>query len=291
MDYTVSFKTAPRRIWNEPPNMVNPPASGSRQRRLLIRPGAIGDFIVSLPALEALRSDWTEVWCAGQNVPLARFADQAISIAAAGLDRLGFLPADDVIDRLRSFDYIISWYGSNSPAFQALTRDTLRLNITFLPALPNDGEHAAEFYRKQAIGLGTGQVARSPLLPCPKIPRTFAAIHPFASGTGKQVPRNVFERAAESLARTMPVHWLRGPEDELRDAIHIPDLYDLGCWLAGARVFVGNDSGIAHLAAAVRTPVMALFPVTNPRQWAPRGPVVAANRWRRSNIATALAAG
>jgi ADP-heptose:LPS heptosyltransferase len=40
-------------------------------RRLLIRPGAIGDFIVSLPAMEALRGDYTEVWCAEQNVPLA----------------------------------------------------------------------------------------------------------------------------------------------------------------------------------------------------------------------------
>ena len=50
------------------------------------------------------------------------------------------------------------------------------------------------------------------------------------------------------------------------------------------------DRVIAHLAAAVRTPVMALFPLTNPRVWVPRGPAVAANRWRRLNIATALAA-
>ena len=49
------------------------------------------------------------------------------------------------------------------------------------------------------------------------------------------------------------------------------DLYELACRLAGARVFIGNDSGIAHLAAAVGTPVVALFGPTDPRVWAPRG--------------------
>ena len=53
--------------------------------------------------------------------------------------------------------------------------------------------------------------------------------------------------------------------------IRLADLYDLACRLAGARVFIGNDSGIAHLTAAVDTPVVALFGPTDPRVWAPRG--------------------
>ena len=57
-------------------------------RRLLIRPGAIGDCIVSLPALEYLRADYTEVWAASANLPLIRFADRARSIASTGLDLL-----------------------------------------------------------------------------------------------------------------------------------------------------------------------------------------------------------
>jgi ADP-heptose:LPS heptosyltransferase len=49
------------------------------------------------------------------------------------------------------------------------------------------------------------------------------------------------------------------------------DLYQLACWLASAKLYVGNDSGITHLAAAVGTPVVALFGPTDPGIWAPRG--------------------
>jgi len=44
--------------------------------------------------------------------------------------------------------------------------------------------------------------------------------------------------------------------------------------LAGARAFVGNDSGPAHLAAAVGAPTLALFGPTRPEHFAPVGPWV-----------------
>ena len=258
-------------------------------RRLLIRPGAIGDFVVSLPALEALRGDWTEVWCGGQNASLCRFAQSAYGLAAVGLDRLGLLPADDVVQRLRSFDSIVSWYGANNTSFQEYTRDYLKLNITFLPALPGEKIHAVEFYRQQALGMGAVGVQRTPRIACPAVPRTFAAIHPFASGARKRAPLELFEAAARRLENSMPVRWLRGPEDILSGAVYVPDLYELATWLGGARVYVGNDSGIAHLAAAAGTPVVALFPGGSARTWTPRGPAVTAIQPRRWNGATAPA--
>jgi ADP-heptose:LPS heptosyltransferase len=39
-------------------------------------------------------------------------------------------------------------------------------------------------------------------------------------------------------------------------------------------VYIGNDSGISHLAAAAGAPVVALFGPTDPAVWAPRGPRV-----------------
>jgi hypothetical protein len=239
-------------------------------RRLLIRPGAIGDFIVSLPAMEALaRGCSTEVWCAERNVPLARFADRARSIGSAGLDRLGLMHADDVIERLLGFDEIISWYGENRPEFRELVA-SMRLPFRFLRVLPDGECHAVDFYAAQARGLGAS-VAGNPRIDCPDVVRAFAVIHPFASSRAKRAPMEVFQVAAQKLERVMPVRWLCGPEEELTGAVRIEDLYELACWLRGARIFVGNDSGISHLAAAVGTPVMTFFQASDPRVWAPRG--------------------
>jgi len=237
-------------------------------RRLLIRPGAIGDFIVSLPAMEALRAEYTEVWCAEQNVALARFADHALSLGASGLSRLGLLPSEDVVERLRAFDSIVSWSGVGRDAMVESG-----LPITFLSALPEAGVHATAFYNRQARELG-GQPSWTPAIPCPPARREFAAIHPFASSVAKRAPMDAFRRHAGRLGREMPVHWLAGPEEELDRAVRIPDLYELACWLAGARIYVGNDSGISHLAAAVGTPVLALFTATKAREWGPCGTMV-----------------
>jgi heptosyltransferase III len=230
-------------------------------RRLLIRPGAIGDFIVSLPVLESLRADYTEVWCTDYNVPLVRFADHAQSIVSSGLDRVGILPAEEVIAKLATFDSIISWYGTNRPDFREFVRD---LRFEFRPALPDGACHAIEFY-------GSG---RFPHIPVPEAARTFAAIHPFASSAVKRAPIEIFRRLAAKLAETMPVQWLAGPEEELQHAVRIDNLYHLACWLRQAKIFIGNDSGISHLAAAVGTPVLALFQASDSRVWSPRGVAV-----------------
>jgi heptosyltransferase III len=242
-------------------------------RRLLIRPGAIGDFIVSLPALASLRADYTEVWCAGQNVPLIRFADAAQSIVSSGLDRLGLLPATDVVERLRGFDSIISWYGANRPEFRALVQE-LDLPFEFFSALPDGRGHAVDFYNAQVRSLGAERPSRFPRISCPASKRTFAVIHPFASSPAKRTRMDIFQAAARRLGEEMPVHWLCGPEEQLPGAVRIDDLYELACWLAKARIYVGNDSGISHLAAAVGAPVQAFYSTTDPKVWAPRGPSV-----------------
>ena len=205
-------------------------------------------------------------------VPLARFADRARSIGSAGLDRLAITHADDVVQRLSGFDDIISWYGENRPDFREfVTRMTLPFR--FLRALPDGTCHAADFYSAQARELGA-KVSGNPRIVCPESPRTFAVIHPFASAQAKRAPMEIFEAAAEKLGRSMPVRWLCGPEEELPNAVRIPDLYELACWLRAARIFVGNDSGISHLAAAVDTPVVAFFRASDPKVWAPRGSAV-----------------
>ena len=246
------------------------PAGG---RRLIIRPGAIGDFVLGLPAFECLRAEYTEIWAAEQNLPLAHFADRARSIASTGLDLAG-LPGVEappsLWEALRRFDSIVSWYGTNRPEF----REALRpLPVTFhrMLTLEDHGEHAADDYLRQAGCSGPAV----PRLNCPKEPGGFAVIHPFSSAQRKNWPLEKYRELARRIERSMPVHWCAGPEEPLEGAVRMSNLYDLACWFARAAVFIGNDTGTTHLAAAAGAPVVALFGPTDPAVWAPRGPRVA----------------
>lgn len=217
------------------------------KRRLLIRPGAIGDVILSLPALEAARARYTEAWAPRPVLPLVRFADRTRAIADTGLDLVGVVEGARVPE-LETFDSIYSWYGTHRPEF----RDAVRhLPFTFFPALPPPAE-----------GIPHIAVPRQPV-------QNFAVIHPFASNPAKRWPLENFREVAAGLE--IPVKWCTGPQEHLEDAIQVDDLYELACWISTARLYVGNDSGIAHLAAAVGTPVIAIFLASDPRVWAPRG--------------------
>ena len=247
-------------------------------RRLVIRPGGIGDFIVSMPALEHLRTEYFEVWAAGPNVSLIRFADRVRSITSTGIDLLSVTePPARLLDELRSFDSIVSWYGANRPEFRDLAR-SLGLPFQFFPALPPEGSstHATDFYLDQ-VGASPGALPR---IACEAGPENYAVIHPFSGSPRKNWPIEKFRAMASELERTIPVRWCAGPDDPpLEGAVHIPDLYELACWLARGRLYVGNDSGITHLAAAAGTPVLALFGPTDPAIWAPRGPNVRIAHW------------
>lgn len=240
-------------------------------RRLIIRPGAIGDTILALPAMECLRAGYTEVWVASQNVSLIRGFDAVCSIASTGLDLAGLPgvePPAALMERLRSFDSIVSWYGTNRPEFREAMAG---LPFTFLDALPPADAriHAADFFLAQALEL-SGAVPRPaiPRIPCPRSDGRFAVIHPFSGSPRKNWPLENF-RALAGLVE--PCYFCAGPEEPLEGAVRFDDLYELARWLASARLYIGNDSGITHLAAAVGVPVIAIFGPTDPAVWAPRG--------------------
>jgi heptosyltransferase-3 len=215
-------------------------------RRLLIRPGAIGDVILSLPELEASRGDYTEVWAQRAVLPLIRFADRTRAIADTGLDLMGVVEGARV-PALEEFDSIYSWYGTNRGEFREAVR---HLPFTFFPAFPIP-------------------VRGEPRIAVPDLPREdFAVIHPFSGSARKNWPLEHYREVAHQLG--IPVKWTAGPEEQLDQAVRFEDLYELGCWLSRARIYIGNDSGITHLAAAVGTPVVAIFVSTDPAIWAPR---------------------
>jgi heptosyltransferase-3 len=110
----------------------------------------------------------------------------------------------------------------------------------------------------------------------------YALVHPAAAFESKQWSAENFARVAESLAaRGLRVVALAAPNQagvvatlQANCAARIDAFTDLSlpevtALSSRARLFVGNDSGIAHIAAAVRTPSVVIFGSSNVAHWRP----------------------
>lgn len=261
-------------------------------RRLLIRPGAIGDCILAFPVLEYLIADFTEVWIPSTVAPLIRFAHAVRPLASTGIDLVGIgdLTMPERLKlHLQSFDSITSWYGTQRPEFRNAL-ESLGVECRFYPALPakHSSEHVTDFFAGQ-VGAPEGLVPRIDLPPAP--PRNVVIVHAFSSSPRKNWPLDSYRELAAGLG--LRVEWTAGPEEELSDAIRFTNLAELGSWIRGARLYIGNDAGITHLAAAVGVPTLALFGSLSPLNWTPRGSnvtVLTSQSLEKLEVGTVLAA-
>lgn len=292
-------------------------------RLLSIIPGAIGDFIVTLPAVAWLQSHLRparlELWVARGNLPLARslgYVDTAEALQDTGIE--SYPPRQECLRRMRTFDRIISWWGSGNPEFVDRIRAT-HPRVDFLRALPREsGLHMVEFRRDQLNRIfgSTPGFSVTPRIQWSRDEDRIAerfwaarpgdsgvAVHAGASGPRKRWPARRFAAVARGLSRdpTCRLLLLEGPldgeavkevraglaEDSLRwEAVRIESLSRLAAVLSRCRLYIGNDSGITHLAAALGIRTIALFLETDPRVWAPRGPRV--QLLRRPNVEQVL---
>jgi len=110
----------------------------------------------------------------------------------------------------------------------------------------------------------------------------FALVHPAAAFATKQWAVEKFGKVAEYLAgRGITTVALAAPHEAgmiegllANTSVPIVGFADLTlpevtALSARARVFVGNDSGIAHIAAAVQTPAVVIFGSSNLAHWKP----------------------
>jgi heptosyltransferase III len=282
---------------------------------LILHPGALGDIILSLPAILLLRCRFPEakISLAGDMdktvVAAHGYADKLRSLSSLPLHRLyspDSLPETDFIF-WNSFDRIVSWTGYGNPEIAQRFRElsTQVLCARWKPEM-GDTRHVSQIFAdslrpwlpaqfdlpeaKIFPDVGNGEAAGEWLDAKGWQGETLTALHPGAGGLGKRWALENFRSLALRICRAhSSVLILDGPAEcglgmELSTGLPPEQVYVaesaplplLAGLLTCCRAFAGNDSGIAHLAAGLGTPTVVLFGPTAPQQWAPLGSHVTA---------------
>jgi ADP-heptose:LPS heptosyltransferase len=234
------------------------------------------------------------------------YVEETVDFDRLGLHRLFVAEPDHaLIEDLAGYDAIVSWFGAADPTYRGHllsleTRLHRPLVIGRATPSPSTPRHASRHLLETLAPWGPVPAHLPPVrLRVEHTDRAWAAawlaarglardrvvvLHPGAGHPAKAWPGyGVLARRLQTAG--VPAVLVTGPADtavaarlvggggvpEVRVARDWP-LTRLAALCEVARGFVGNDSGLSHLAAAVGCPTLVLFGPTDPRRWAPGGP-------------------
>lgn len=274
-------------------------------RVLVIRGGAIGDFILTLPAIRLLRETIAgchlEVIGYPAIAELARAAGLANSIRSFEHRTMALLfaknaPIDEALaEHLRSFNLVVSFLYDPDGLFRAsMERVGVKTFIECSPRLQLEGEHASKQLAKGletlAMFLEDEHLRRAHFEQASVVPKR-VAIHPGSGSEKKNWPLEQWLRLANEFSDHELV-FITGEAEEARGVKianhtqwHSLPLPELATRLGTCSAFFGHDSGISHLAAACGVPSLLLFGPTNPAVWAPPQPWVTILREESGDLA------
>ena len=280
-------------------------------RALALHPGALGDVLLSIPALRALRAE-----ACGRELVLAAqprigriletlgVVDRHLAFDTLGVETL-FTDGEPSarIGALVKGARVVSWFGHADPDFARRLRALAPAAIVASTAAPADTT-VWEYLLASVTPSRPAHAWREPAT----VPRAIVAegrrvlaaagwdgvrplvaLHPGAGGAPKRWPVEGFAAAAAALRDALGADLLvhDGPADH--DAVaalrtHLrapviqltePSLETLVGVMRHATLWLGNDSGVTHLATTIGTPTLALFIATHVgwRPWSPRARV------------------
>jgi ADP-heptose:LPS heptosyltransferase len=277
---------------------------------LVLHQGAIGDFLLTLSVVQAVRA-WAQAdrVVAVASASSARLAaghsaiDRCHSPEDVGLHTL-FRETGPVDDRLTGLlsgaDIVLSFLGDASgPVHQRIRRAATGRVVSVdprpLPETLTGRRHITSQWqaaiRRAGLDIGDPQ---PPVLhvdfESASSRRTAShlriILHPGSGGRDKCWPVDRFVALVNSL-NDVEVTWMLGPAERENEALvrvvreraragHERllidcDLAEAARSIARADLYVGNDSGMTHMAAAVSAPTIAVFGPTDPRVWCPLG--------------------
>ncbi|SKA80118.1 ADP-heptose:LPS heptosyltransferase [Prosthecobacter debontii] len=271
---------------------------GQPPRVLVIRGGAIGDFVLTLPAIRLIRQNIPGCHLEVLGYPgimdlavTAGLADATRSLEHRSMALLfakGAALDPALVDYLRSFNLVVSYLfdpdGILKGQMEAVGVKTyLECPHQVLPGQGHAAEQLARPLEKLAMFLEPEPDWRSPLFqfgePLSKKPRI--ALHLGSGSVKKTWPVEHWLQVTKTLREVMPeteLVLITGEAEQERgltagfeeaERWHSLPLPELAARLCTCRLFLGHDSGISHLASACGVPSFLLFGPTDPATWAP----------------------
>ena len=272
---------------------------------LVIHPGAVGDVLLAVPALRALRRacPHDEIALAAQShvgalLRALRVVDAQVRFERLGLDTLfAGASGSEGLEVVARAARVVCWFGANDAGFVRRLA-AIAPGAIIAPPAP-DSDRGAVWNHLLATTGGPAAPDREPIVVSDDLMTAgrralevagwdgmtpLLVAHPGAGGATKRWPVEGFADALESLAsrRSLGIAVHEGPADRraargLLDRVSVPALHldgpslpTLAGALAHAKGYLGNDSGISHLAASVGTPSVVLFTRAN-LAWRPWG--------------------
>src|SRR6266699_3824405 len=275
-------------------------------RFLILRPGAIGDTLLAFPVLRALRAQYIHphvTFVSNASVlPLALafgVAEEASDyehIQWSELFSTHGIHSPTLQNLLHRIDSAICWLRDPEGMVEHNLLMAGVRHVIVAPGRPRESLHIVD-YLARTIGLPRPVGIRTPFtLPGAgaTYPDKTVAIHPGSGGTNKCWPAHHFAAIIEWLWNlTRQVYsvlllsgpadservrdllsWLAPPEPALHKVIVNAPLLAVAHQLQRCSCYLGNDSGITHLAAMLGVPTIALFGPSDPATWRPVGPEV-----------------
>jgi ADP-heptose:LPS heptosyltransferase len=258
---------------------------------LVLRALGLGDFLTSLPALRAIRRRFSTA----QIVLAAPPSLAPLAELSGAVDDV--LPAEPLgpVDMDRP-DVAVNLHGRGPQSHQVLLATDPGTLIAFANAdVPESSgmpewrrdEHEVDRWCRLVDACGMPSIRSDlrltpPAAGPPAAAADAALIHPGAASPARRWPADRWAEVARAEAmagRRVAVSAGPGERDLAddiascaglgADAVIEGDLLQLAAAVAAARVVVCGDTGVAHLATALGTPLVVLFGPTSPATWGP----------------------
>ena len=269
-------------------------------RILVIRGGAIGDFILTLPVLAALRDHFPradiEVLGYPRVASLALTGGLAKAVHAIESPGLAsFFARDGSFDLewrefFGQFAIVISYLFDPDGIFETNVKSCGPRQFIAAQHRPDEAKsiHASDVFLKplEQLTIFDGDPVARLELPGLAKRENWLALHPGSGSEGKNWPEQNWHKLVAHLLDHSPLNLLlvggeaegaqlqRLAKDLLAERVqvaqHVP-LHELAPRLAKCSGYVGHDSGVTHLASALGLPTLVLWGKSDEKIWRPLG--------------------